>query len=212
MSIGCYDSDLTSPAHMIGYQYVRITHPEHAPRSTRCPAATAIFFSRSSKRRTRPKPEAGPGSVGCRRPPTEGLPRQVHGQVDGSPRRSNSSDGRSREVTTIVVWRLDRLDNRETFHLFDELYRRKINLVSIKDSLDLSTAAASRSWPTCWLPSASCGPMRGERVGRADTSQGKDLGGGKAGRRVKERHHSADDRRQSEDRGRGQGRFDRQFI
>ena len=50
---------------------------------------------------------------------------------------------RSGQVSQIVVWRLDRLGRTTSgvTALFDELRARKINLVSIKDGLDLSTPA-----------------------------------------------------------------------
>jgi hypothetical protein len=49
----------------------------------------------------------------------------------------------SGKVTTVVVWRLDRLGRtaKGLTALFEELRERKVNLVSLKDSLDLSTAA-----------------------------------------------------------------------
>lgn len=50
---------------------------------------------------------------------------------------------RTGKVKTIVVWRLDRLGRTASglTKLFDELRERKVNLVSIKDGLDLSTPA-----------------------------------------------------------------------
>jgi DNA invertase Pin-like site-specific DNA recombinase len=47
------------------------------------------------------------------------------------------------KVGTIVVWRLDRLGRtaKGLTALFDDLLSRKINLVSIRDGLDLSTPA-----------------------------------------------------------------------
>ncbi|MFO0891654.1 MAG: recombinase family protein [Isosphaeraceae bacterium] len=44
---------------------------------------------------------------------------------------------------TLVIWRLDRLGRtaKGLTALFDELRERKVNLVSIKDSLDLNTPA-----------------------------------------------------------------------
>lgn len=48
-----------------------------------------------------------------------------------------------RDGDTLVVWRLDRLGRtaKGLTALFEELHRRKINLVSLKDGLDLSTPA-----------------------------------------------------------------------
>lgn len=50
---------------------------------------------------------------------------------------------RTGKVTRVVVWRLDRLGRTTSglTALFDELIARKVNLVSIRDGLDLSTAA-----------------------------------------------------------------------
>ena len=52
-------------------------------------------------------------------------------------------DIRSGKVSTVVVWRLDRLGRTASglTALFDDLQQRKINLVSIKDGLDLATPA-----------------------------------------------------------------------
>ena len=46
-------------------------------------------------------------------------------------------------MRVIIVWRLDRLGRtaKGLTTLFDELTRRKINLVSLKDGLDLKTPA-----------------------------------------------------------------------
>src|SRR5262245_11412628 len=47
------------------------------------------------------------------------------------------------EIKTIVVWRLDRLGRTASglTKLFDELRKHKVNLVSLKDGLDLETPA-----------------------------------------------------------------------
>ena len=46
-------------------------------------------------------------------------------------------------VSSVVVWRIDRLGRtaKGLTALFDDLRERKVNLVSLKDGLDLSTAA-----------------------------------------------------------------------
>jgi DNA invertase Pin-like site-specific DNA recombinase len=46
-------------------------------------------------------------------------------------------------VSTVAVWRLDRLGRtaKGLTALFDDLVRRKVNLVSLRDGLDLSTPA-----------------------------------------------------------------------
>jgi DNA invertase Pin-like site-specific DNA recombinase len=53
------------------------------------------------------------------------------------------ADIRDGSITTVVVWRLDRLGRTASglTALFQELRERKVNLVSIKDGLDLSTPA-----------------------------------------------------------------------
>jgi len=47
------------------------------------------------------------------------------------------------KVSKIVCWRLDRLGRtaKGLTALFDELTTRKVNLVSLKDGIDLNTAA-----------------------------------------------------------------------
>ncbi len=47
------------------------------------------------------------------------------------------------KVTTVAVWRLDRLGRtaKGLVTLFDDLTARRVNLVSVKDGLDLSTPA-----------------------------------------------------------------------
>lgn len=47
------------------------------------------------------------------------------------------------KVSQVVVWRMDRLGRTAAglTALFEDLQQRKVNLVSIKDGLDLSTAA-----------------------------------------------------------------------
>jgi DNA invertase Pin-like site-specific DNA recombinase len=46
-------------------------------------------------------------------------------------------------VTTLVVWRLDRLGRtaKGLTALFDDLSQRKVNLISLRDGLDLATPA-----------------------------------------------------------------------
>jgi DNA invertase Pin-like site-specific DNA recombinase len=46
-------------------------------------------------------------------------------------------------VSTLVVWRLDRLGRtaKGLTALFDDLFQRKVNLISLRDGLDLSTPA-----------------------------------------------------------------------
>jgi DNA invertase Pin-like site-specific DNA recombinase len=53
------------------------------------------------------------------------------------------SDIRTGKVESVTVWRLDRLGRtaRGLTALFEELQGRKVNLVSLRDGLDLSTPA-----------------------------------------------------------------------
>jgi DNA invertase Pin-like site-specific DNA recombinase len=53
------------------------------------------------------------------------------------------ADVQTGKLKTIVVWRLDRLGRtaKGLVTLFEDLQARKVNLVSIKDGLDLSTPA-----------------------------------------------------------------------
>lgn len=50
---------------------------------------------------------------------------------------------RGGDIKSIIVWRLDRLGRTASglSSLFEELVARKVNLVSLRDGLDLSTAA-----------------------------------------------------------------------
>jgi DNA invertase Pin-like site-specific DNA recombinase len=52
-------------------------------------------------------------------------------------------DIRAGDVSALVVWRLDRLGRTASglASLFEELVARKVNLVSLRDGLDLSTPA-----------------------------------------------------------------------
>ena len=54
-----------------------------------------------------------------------------------------TADIAAKRVDTVVVWRLDRLGRTAAglTALFDDLQRRKVNLVSLKDGLDLATPA-----------------------------------------------------------------------
>jgi DNA invertase Pin-like site-specific DNA recombinase len=54
-----------------------------------------------------------------------------------------SDDIRDGKVSQVVVWRIDRLGRtaKGLTALFDDLQTRKVNLVSLKDGLDVSTPA-----------------------------------------------------------------------
>jgi DNA invertase Pin-like site-specific DNA recombinase len=73
---------------------------------------------------------------------------------------------RSGKIGQIVVWRLDRLGRTvsKLSSLFDDLTARKINLVSLKDSVDLSTPAGRLMANVLASVAAYETEMRGERV------------------------------------------------
>jgi DNA invertase Pin-like site-specific DNA recombinase len=97
-----------------------------------------------------------------------------------------------RQVSTLVVWRLDRLGRTVggLNKLFKELPIYKVNLVSLKDSLDLSTAAGRLMANVLASVAEYETELRGERVlaGQAAAkAKGKTWGGGEKlrGRRAK---------------------------
>lgn len=97
---------------------------------------------------------------------------------------------RNGKVSQVVVWRLDRLGRTASglTALFDELQKRKINLVSVKDSLDLSTPAGRLMANVLASVAQYETEVRGERVlaGQAVArANGKTWGGSKPGVRKK---------------------------
>jgi DNA invertase Pin-like site-specific DNA recombinase len=93
------------------------------------------------------------------------------------------------KVHTILIWRLDRLGRtaKGLVSLFEELTKRKINLISLKDCLDLSTPAGRLMANV--LASVACyeNEVRNERQA-IGIERAKQLGkytGGKKGRRCK---------------------------
>ena len=97
---------------------------------------------------------------------------------------------RAGKVSTIVCWRLDRLGRTAAglTALFDDLCKRKINVVSIKDGLDLSTAAGRLMANVLASVAQYDNEMRSERVraGQAVAkANGKTWGGSKPGKRKK---------------------------
>jgi DNA invertase Pin-like site-specific DNA recombinase len=88
----------------------------------------------------------------------------------------------SGKVGTVTVWRLDRLGRTASglTALFDKLIARKVNLVSIRDGLDLSTAAGRLMANVLASVAAYESEIRSERVqaGQARArAQGKKWGG-----------------------------------
>lgn len=93
-------------------------------------------------------------------------------------------------ASTVVVWRLDRLGRTAAglTKLFDELREKGINLVSLKDGLDLSTAAGRLMANVLASVAQFETEVRAERVlaGQAAArAAGKHWGGSKPGRRLK---------------------------
>lgn len=93
------------------------------------------------------------------------------------------------EVSTIAVWRLDRLGRtaKGLTALFADLREKKVNLVSLKDGLDLSTVAGRLMANVLASVAQFETEVRTERIlaGQAAArAAGKTWGGGKAGRRV----------------------------
>ena len=100
------------------------------------------------------------------------------------------ADMNAGKITKIVVWRLDRLGRTASglTTLFDELRDRKINLVSLKDGLDLSTPAGRLMAGVLASVAQYETEVRGERVlaGQAAAkAEGKTWGGSQKGRRIK---------------------------
>ncbi len=99
-------------------------------------------------------------------------------------------DYRMGKVSAVVVWRLDRLGRTASglTALFDELRSHKINLVSLRDGLDLKTPAGRLMAGVLASVSQYENEVRGERVraGQAVArANGKRWGGSKRGVRKK---------------------------
>ena len=94
------------------------------------------------------------------------------------------------EVSAVVVWRLDRLGRtaKGLTSLFHNLREKKINLISLKDGLDLGTAAGRLMANVLASVAQFETEVRAERIlaGQAAArAKGKVWGGGKPGRRVR---------------------------
>jgi DNA invertase Pin-like site-specific DNA recombinase len=93
---------------------------------------------------------------------------------------------RQGKVSAVVVWRVDRLGRtaRGLTALFEDFQQRKINLISLKDGLDLSTSAGRLMAHILASVAQYETEVRGERVKAGQTvarDQGKRWGGSKAG-------------------------------
>jgi DNA invertase Pin-like site-specific DNA recombinase len=93
------------------------------------------------------------------------------------------------EVSTILCWRIDRLGRtaKGLTSLFACLQERKVNLISLKDGLDLSTPAGRLLAHVLASVAQFETEVRAERIlaGQAAArAAGKVWGGGKPGRRV----------------------------
>ncbi len=69
-------------------------------------------------------------------------------------------------IQTVVVWRLDRLGRTASglTKLFDDLRARKVNLISLKDGIDLATAAGRLMANVLASVAAYDNEVRAERV------------------------------------------------
>jgi DNA invertase Pin-like site-specific DNA recombinase len=96
----------------------------------------------------------------------------------------------SGQVSDVVVWRLDRLGRtaKGLTAMFDDLIKRRVNLVSLKDGLDLSTPAGRLMANILASAAAYETEVRAERIlagQEAARARGVKWGGSKLGRRIK---------------------------
>lgn len=94
------------------------------------------------------------------------------------------------QVSQVVIWRLDRLGRSVSglSNLFEEFRRRKINLVSLKDGIDLSTSAGRLMANVIASVAQYETELRGERVlagQQVARKKGKRWGGSQPGVRKK---------------------------
>lgn len=99
------------------------------------------------------------------------------------------ADVEAGRIGRVVVWRLDRLGRTASglTKLFDDLIARKVGLFSLKDCLDLETAAGRLMANVLASVSAYETEVRRERqlIGiAAAQAEGKRWGGSKAGRKI----------------------------
>ena len=94
------------------------------------------------------------------------------------------------KVSVVVCWRIDRLGRtaKGLTSLFADLQEKRVNLVSLKDGLDLSTPAGRLMANVLASVAQFETEIRAERIlaGQAAArAAGKTWGGGKPGRRVR---------------------------
>jgi DNA invertase Pin-like site-specific DNA recombinase len=97
---------------------------------------------------------------------------------------------RTGKVSKVVCWRLDRLGRtaKGLTALFEELLERKVNLVSIRDGVDLNTPAGRLMAHVLASVAQYETEVRAERVRAGQTvarANGKSWGGSEKGRRIK---------------------------
>ena len=95
----------------------------------------------------------------------------------------------SGRISTLVVWRLDRLGRTAAglTALFEKLNARKVNLISIKDGIDLLTPAGRLMANVLASVAAYETEVRGERVAAGQAvarAAGKRWGGSRKGRQL----------------------------
>ena len=93
---------------------------------------------------------------------------------------------RSGKVNTVVVWRIDRLGRtaKGLTALFEDLAQRKVNLVSLKDGLDLATPAGRLMANVLASVAQYETEVRAERISAGQAvakAKGKTWGGSKKG-------------------------------
>jgi DNA invertase Pin-like site-specific DNA recombinase len=100
------------------------------------------------------------------------------------------ADIRSGKVAKVVVWRIDRLGRTAAglTALFEDLQRRGVGFESLRDKVDLDTAAGRLMANVLASVAAYENEVRGERIraGQAAAkAQGKSWGGSQPGKRKK---------------------------
>ena len=96
----------------------------------------------------------------------------------------------SGKIKEVIVWRLDRLGRSASglVALFEQLSSRKVNLISLKDAIDLNTASGRLVANIIGSVASYETELRGERVKAGQEkarARGKRWGGSKKGRMVK---------------------------